>query len=462
MLQVFDDSDKSTSLPLCDMHTHIGRVKIVTTKGESQRINQPQDIINLYEKLHYELISRVKQDQNNYLYKLPKAEKAIRPLFPVAESILSLNEKKKRGWLVDRIVTFPFNDIFHAQTQPKFVKSNRYVRHQVHTFDHMFRFAPFCRVDPTDENSPQEVTNSISLGMSGLKLHPLSQGWVDKIKSPETIEVLQIAGNLTIPVLFDVPNKGVALDITRITQEARLNATNPVNVILGHTGFDYSSPEIFDCLEKEGIFSETSGMRGKDVEIFFENVINVSGWDDKLLFGTDHNYFSVLQAADLITFLFSKRFHRLLEENNLTSDPLEVASKILGGNAFTILPVSWQKTDEESQSSEFVSTLKNFQQALKEFISKEGNYIKIDLASDSKTNSLIQVITFGTNHLVKSFIIHQSEDLQDIIFQPTHSKLEKPNFAEMQNYSVQSVKSTSSEETKLSQDELKLYFQLQE
>ena len=181
----------------------------------------------------------------------------------------------------------------------------------------------------------------------------------------------------------------------------------------------------------------------------------VPGWEDKLLFGTDHNYFSVLQAADLITFLFSKRFYTLLEDHNQTLDPLKVAAKILGGNAFNLIPVSWQVMTNETQSSEYLSSLKNFQQLLKEFISQEGNFIKLDLGLNQKDNSVLQVISFGGNNSLKSYIVHQTEDVQSVIIQETHSKLNKADLVEMDKYPLQSIKVPSSEVTTLNQDELK-------
>ena len=37
---------QSYSFPLNDLHTPIGKVSIETTKGPSQRINRPQDILD--------------------------------------------------------------------------------------------------------------------------------------------------------------------------------------------------------------------------------------------------------------------------------------------------------------------------------------------------------------------------------------------------------------------------------
>jgi hypothetical protein len=293
-------------------------------------------------------------------------------------------------------------------------------------------------VDPTDPDSVQEIQSSIGLGMSGLKLHPLSQGWVDKINSDETKSVLQAAGDLQIPVIFDVPNKGVALDITAITQEARQESESPVNVILGHTGFDYSSPEIFDCLKQDGMYAETSGMRGKDVELFFEHVTDVPGWEEKLLFGTDHNYFSVLQAADLITFLLTKRFAKILEEKNHPMSSTTIAGKILGTNALELLPSAWQGSINVTGKKKYKTTLDIMQQALKEFISKDGQYIKIDLGINPNDSKTLQIITFGYNNTKHSFVIFQSEDFRDIILEPIPSSLQKANFMDLVDKPLQS------------------------
>ncbi|MFX0125897.1 MAG: hypothetical protein ACFFAE_19910, partial [Candidatus Hodarchaeota archaeon] len=149
MIVVLDEHNSPFHLPLVDFHTHIGRVKIETTKGASQRVNRPQDIINLYEKLQYEIHRRISQDQSKYYVTLPKTEELSQPLLPVVRRLLELKSTKSRGWIVDHIVCFPFNDIFHMKTSPKFVKSNQYVRHQTQSFDFSFRFIPFCRVDVT-------------------------------------------------------------------------------------------------------------------------------------------------------------------------------------------------------------------------------------------------------------------------------------------------------------------------
>ena len=303
MFSVLDQEGQVWSIPLIDFHTHIGKVPIETTKGASQRINRPQDTLDLYEKLKYELHARISGNPDKYYVTVPKVEDFVRPMYSFVSQNIYKNMNLK-GWIADQIVCFPFNDIFHTKTIPKFVKSNEYVRHSLNKFEFVFRFVPFCRVDATEELASQEVINSAGLGAKGLKLHPLSQNWIDKIVTPETKKVLQTAGSLQLPIIFDVPNKGVAKDITEISIEARKDVDYPIKVVLGHNGFDYSSPEMFHYIEQQDIFTEISGMRGLDVDVFFKNISKlVDRWYDKVLYGTDTNYFGVLQTLDFISFL---------------------------------------------------------------------------------------------------------------------------------------------------------------
>jgi len=295
------------------------------------------------------------------------------------------------------------------------------VRHQTQSFDFSFRFLPFCRVDATDEGAAEEVKKSVGLGMRGLKLHPMSQGWIEKIITTECKNVLQTAGELEIPIIFDVPNKGVAIDITTIAEEARQEVDFPIHVVLGHSAFDYSSAEVFDCLSKDEMFVETSGMRGKDVEIFFNNVMKTEGWEDKILFGTDSNYFGVLQAADFITFLLSYKFKELVEKNGQNIEPLITAAKILGGNALRIIPPSWlskglvsQKV-QKSSKKKFSTNLSILHSSLKKFITKQNNSAIIDLAKPQNKEFSAQILTVRQMDHKFSFALESKDNYQKIV-----------------------------------------------
>lgn len=424
MIIVLDEDNKPFFLPLVDFHTHIGRVKIVTTKGASQRVNRPQDIVNLYEKLQYEIHKRISQNKSDYYVSLPPVEELSQPLYPLVRKLLDLNSTKTRGWIADHIVCFPFNDIFHKKTNPKFVKSNQYVRQQTKSFDFSFRLIPFCRVDVTDDKASEEVKKSIDLGMRGLKLHPMSQDWVEKIKTPDCKDVLQTAGEMSIPVIFDVPNKGVASDITTIAEEAREEVSYSINVILGHSAFDYSSPEVFECFSKNGMLIESSGMRGKDVDIFFGNVMNIEGWEEKILFGTDSNYFGVLQAADFITFLLSWKFKDLIEKSGRNIDPITAAAKVLGGNALKIIPPSWLDENQTSQKKKkpklkaFSTDLSILHKSLKKFMTEQNNYATIDLAVLQNKDFSVQILTIRQLNRKISYVLETKDDYQKITLRP--------------------------------------------
>ncbi|MHA1168451.1 MAG: amidohydrolase family protein [Candidatus Hodarchaeales archaeon] len=400
---------KGKSVPLVDFHTHIGKVSIETTKGKSQRVNNPKDIIDLYEKLQFELFKRFSSRSDDFYITVPdSADQLAVPLHPLAKLLLENKYPGKvQGWLVDHVITFPFNDIFHLKTKPKFVRSNDFVRKTDQKYDNTFRFIPFCRVDPTDgDSASKEVERSVRLGSRGLKLHPMSQGWIDKIISIETSNVLKTAGSLGLPVIFDVPNKSVARDITEISVKARTEIAGayPLNVVLGHTGFDYSSPSIFENLQKEQMFCETSGMRGKDVELFFKNVMTVDNWFTKILYGSDHNYFSVLQAADFITFLFSHRFVELLAEFDQDIEPLDAASLILGGNALKIIPPAWNNRENRSASLNYTSDLKALNEVIRNAIIKESIGVTIQsMTSQVDASVLTDTLVFHRENTFAAF-----------------------------------------------------------
>ncbi len=412
MFTVIDDTNQAVSIPLVDFHTHIGKVAIETTKGASQRINRPQDILDLYEKLKFELYTRINSSPDDYYIKLPSQNDFVTPLFPFVKNGIYKNMNLK-GWIADQIVSFPFNDIFHTKTTPKFVKSNEYVRHSLNKFEFVFRFIPFCRVDATDKEASQEVINSTILGSKGLKLHPLSQNWIDKIVTPETKSVLQTAGKLMLPIIFDVPNKGVAEDITTISINSREEVDYPINVVLGHNGFDYSSPEIFDCINNQGMMTEISGMRGSDVELFFKNVVNVENWYEKILYGTDTNYFSVLQAVDFISFLFSNNFLDIVQDTiNQGIKPLEIVSNILGLNALNILPLNQQNKTQlhltlssKKQNTSYKIPLNKFESSLKKITPNKDICYNIALKPLEKS-------------LKYNFYLRESTNLYEYILRP--------------------------------------------
>ncbi|MHA2295603.1 MAG: amidohydrolase family protein [Candidatus Hodarchaeales archaeon] len=410
-------TDQQFFTPLVDFHTHIGKVEIETTRGKSQRTNTPQEILDLYEKLQYELFKRFSNNPEDYYIKLPdSAFDLVTPMHPTAKLLLQYRyPKRTHGWLVDHIITFPLNDIFHLMTKPKFERSNEFVRKNVQKFDYTFRFIPFCRIDPSDGPlSYNEIEKSFYLGSKGLKLHPMSQNWIDSIVSSGTNQALKTAGKLGMPIIFDVPNKMIAQDITEVAEAARKDmiGKNDINVVLGHVGFDYSSQMIFESLAVNQMFCETSGMRGKDVDLFFRNVMNVDGWFNKILYGSDHNYFSVLQAADFITFLYSYSFKDLLEVNDQQVNPCYIASLILGGNALRLLPPAWHLRNDKTSEHVYRSDLSNLSSLIREAVSRvNGSFTIKSISLTENSDDITDVITISREKTCVSLIpsVHTAE-----------------------------------------------------
>ena len=95
---------------------------------------------------------------------------------------------------------------------------------------------------------------------------------------------------------------------------------------------EYTKDELYEFFKDPSIYAETSGLRGYDVPLFFKRMKSlVPNWSSKIIFGTDYNYFSLPQATDFLTYLFTKEFH---EELDGTPEDIQ---RILAGNILSIV-----------------------------------------------------------------------------------------------------------------------------
>lgn len=335
MLEVESEGRKEKII-LADLHTHLGKERVLDPSGaEAYRATTLRELIEFYEKLGFELVRRSQGPSNSSL-------KIITPGSPNSALQLAIVEKTRSGqapgWLLDHAACFPFNDTLAKKTSPSFQKSNDRVL--LRTKDPQFgRVIPFCRVDPFDgEKTIKEVDRCVHLGARGLKLHPLSQAFIEKIKSDEVIALLEFSASINLPVIFDVANAGVGEDIGAVVEEtkSRLGPAANLKVILGHFGFAYTSEVMHDLLQRPEFVTELSGCRGDDVPLFFRKAYDHNGLAgfDKISYASDFNYFGVPQCADFITYVLSRDLQDLIgEENHLKS-----VQKILGLNALSLFP----------------------------------------------------------------------------------------------------------------------------
>ncbi|MFW9924911.1 MAG: amidohydrolase family protein [Candidatus Thorarchaeota archaeon] len=342
MIIIYDKNDSNKTplkLNVVDTHTHLGKEETVKGNGKDFRIIRPKDHIDFYEKLKYDVFKRLNSYPEDYAYSTPEDPNDFAiPSTKLQKDIFSQRRTTQNiGWFADKIVTFPLHDILSDKTSPHFIKSNNYILTRAQTLEYGSRLVPFCRVDPTDgEKAIEEMQRCIEYGARGLKLHPISEKWIDEIVSDQVIDIVKIAVDNNLPVLFDVQNYRTAQEIHQVTMEVRKRAKNhDFTIIIGHFGFDYTTKGMYEILSDKNIKTETSGLRGNDCEIFYKNCIDlVEEWHTSTMYGTDHNYFSVPQASDHLTFLLSTK----AKDMGITFDQIR---HTLGLNALRMLKIYW-------------------------------------------------------------------------------------------------------------------------
>ncbi|MFX1513603.1 MAG: hypothetical protein ACFFCQ_13550, partial [Promethearchaeota archaeon] len=205
MLSVLSENTTKHLIPIVDAHTHIGKEEVRDAKGITYRRNTLRDLIDFAEKLKFEIIKRMNKEPEFFRYQIPDdpANVAI-PTYSLKQKITQLIKPKFNfGWLVDSSWVFPFNDVLKDKTIPRFVKVNDRTLSQILTPEKAIRFFPFARVDPHDGGkATDEVERAFQRGARGLKLHPISQHFVERICSPEVIGIVTNAAELGLPVIF--------------------------------------------------------------------------------------------------------------------------------------------------------------------------------------------------------------------------------------------------------------------
>lgn len=429
MIIVFDKEEqqkKPLKLNIVDTHTHLGKEEVVRGKGKDHRIIRPKDHLDFYEKLKYDIHKRMTLYQEDFAYSPPENPKNFtQPATRLQEDIFREKRSTQNlGWFVDKIVTFPLHDILFDRTSPHFVKSNNYILTRAQTLEYGSRLVPFCRVDPNDgEKALEEITRCVEYGARGLKLHPLSEKWIEEIVSEKVINVVQTAVDYKLPVLFDCQNYQTAEEIHQVVMEVRKRTKNDdFTVIIGHFGFDYQTKGMFEILADPNVKTETSGMRGDDSVIFYKNCIDlVEDWYQSTMYGSDHNYFSVPQASDHLSFLLSNE----AKEIGITFDHIR---HILGLNALRMLKIYWpdkvigRKGIEESKVTKrdfdkvlYVSSQSKLSDVVSNLCSISGVYYNTDSLFDPSGNNIYEEIYIlnifaDIIDLRRSFVIQQQEN----------------------------------------------------
>ena len=316
-----------------DAHHHMGR--------EKSHRNTPSGAYEFYALLWFELqrMSKDLVENGSQLFEPVRVEAV-----PVVEKLFASDESwssSRIGWLVDRTIVFPYNDDYSRTgypANPSFQVSNDRIAGWTTRAPNSARLIGFARVDPNDEKStPGQAVGELhravrTLGLRGLKLHPLSQLFVDEMTDNPVLDVVSAAGLLGVPVIFDTRNIRTARKIAEIAKlvEARTKGAPVPPLIVAHCGMSPGDPGLYETLLNPHLYAETSTLHGNDIPVLFRMAHERLGtrgrnWAEKLLFGTDYSFLSV-QAVEVILYLLSRDF-----PGNATD-----IQRILGGNALSL------------------------------------------------------------------------------------------------------------------------------
>jgi len=319
---------------IIDGHTHIGKEEVIEFGKKNYRTNLPNQILDFFTRLQFNLLRDMKKNPD-YFHFNPD-DPFVRPAAFIGGLSEEISKDRYTGYLIDQFVTFPFNDVKAAETSPQFQIPNDTILKRQQTPPFFTRMLGFVRVNPLDGDAAvKEVRRCAEQGARGLKLHPISQHWVDNVTDSRVCAVVTAALNARLPVIFDCRFLKTAEDIYQLHQIIKKEVQNPnYGLILAHSGMEFNSSSLYQVLNDNHLFGDTSGMRSDDVGLFFKKFAEAAPqtWSHHVIFGTDFNYFTIPQATDLLEYLLSEDLF-----TKIHLSPLEI-QRVLAGNLMGILP----------------------------------------------------------------------------------------------------------------------------
>ena len=180
------------------------------------------------------------------------------------------------------------------------------------------RFIGFCRVDPRQEAVTELRRCVLQLGLKGLLLHPMEEGYT--ITEDHVVRLVKEAGSLGIPVIVAAgyPWVAHALQIRSVAEQAE-----EATIIMSHGGqiniSGLAQADAFLAMETcSNLYIGTNGVYRQD---FLEECIEAFG-PERVLFTS-----------------MSPVFHQGFELDRVNSVKMEESARpsVLGGNIIRIL-----------------------------------------------------------------------------------------------------------------------------
>ncbi len=314
---------------LVDGHTHTGAEGVIEYGENTKRKNNPKNILDFHTQLNYEILRYMKKESKDFLYEPVNNLEWHLPLLDTYFAEVTGN--RLTGNSCDHFATFPFSDINTYKESPYFHQPNDYILRRSRQKGYSLKVIPYIRVDPKKQHQEavDEIEWGVLRGAMGLKLHPISQGFLTEINTPAVQDVCITALNNRLPIIFDCRYCKTGDDIYQLVREIQPRVKHKdFTVILGHTCMEYGCSELYDILDHPNIIGDSAGMRGADVALFFSKLKqrHPDTWSTKICFGSDNNYFTIPQALDFISYLFTSEFRET------TQGTIQDIQNILGGN----------------------------------------------------------------------------------------------------------------------------------
>ncbi|MFW9970422.1 MAG: amidohydrolase family protein, partial [Candidatus Odinarchaeota archaeon] len=264
-----------------------------------------------------------------------------------------LKEKSKFYSFIDMGVCFPFQDTFRDKMPEALYRaSNINVSRFTTRFPFSMKLIGYGRCNPMEG---QKAINEVkyireTLGLRGLKLHPRSEGYIDKITSEKVINVLVEAASYSLPIIFDTRGRGSILEIGKLIRAARniMQSNFPdllphFKVIIAHFAQgNIDDYEVYNTIVQPNTYGDLSMLHGVGAGNFFESFrkwfrsnnkksVDNRDWSEYLLYASDYPYFGDAHAQKLMKYIINKQFFD-------TGGTLSDVKNILGLNQLRVLP----------------------------------------------------------------------------------------------------------------------------
>jgi len=287
---------------------------------------------------------------------------------PKPLKFLSSNPIHENSWIFDQFVAFPFQDVFRYRSQElgdkaDYSNSNLRLSNIMSDFNTGSRLIGFCRLNPQNGMlSLQELEYAIlQLGFKGIKLHPISDNWNDKIsfnkKDSYVPKILRMAVKLNVPVIFDCRFITTLSWIYETVKKVRKEllednftekfVNSRLKVIIAHIGFLWQNDDLlFEVISHPNIYGDLTGQFSSKthdlIERLKKNVIcwrsdvpewqKDSYWSTKIVMGSDFNYFEAFHIVDQLLYFLSEKFYELIDGN------ISIFQNIVSRNIARLLP----------------------------------------------------------------------------------------------------------------------------